>query len=431
MTDQATRELRAWNQQMALRIQASPPSAVRMRADVWLWLWAVYLVAQPFYVFSKGLPQPADALALAIFFSIFLRDGVVAPARLGMSRSLVAFVGWVLLVSGFWIIALTLSRHSAGDGLRTWHYPLFHVFNCVFFVGLIGLYRRYGPRALTWTFWGTMISLGVQVAAGLAIGANPHQRSTLFFENPNQLGYYALLSATLVVLCGRFSKAPLVAIVAGLLAAAFLNSLALSKGAGIGVVMLIALLLLRRPLVVVVMGAALYAALHLGILETLTERISWRFDGFGVDSDDSLGGRGYDRILLFPQYIILGAGEGATSRFGLAMEGELHSTVGTLLFSYGIVGLVLFLRFLQKVVRGVPRFEMFALMPVALYGITHQGLRFRPFWVVLAVVAWIGLTEARRRQALRGMHFASAQTASQRPSSAFQAWRRSRIRSRQ
>lgn len=385
----------------AAKPSQNPKGSRRGWFEVPLAVWAAYLIFQPLYVFPKGLPQPADALALALFVWLFARDGLAPVARHPAVRALAAFVFWVALVSGYWVLSLQISGEVGEHRIRVWYFPLFYLFNLVFFAGLIGLYRRYGIRAIQWTFWGVLTSLCAQVLGATTIGFSAYQRTTLFFENANQLGYFALLAATLVVLTGRRSNAPMWAMVVGLLAALFLNSLALSKSATIGVAMLVALLFVRRPATVMVLGISLYLALQLGWLDGLLERILWRFGGFGIDPDDSLEGRGYDRILRFPQYLLLGAGEGATERFGLQMSGELHSSIGTLLFSYGVVGLTLFGRFVVRLSRALPKFEILALVPIAAYGITHQGLRFRPFWIVLAVVAWVASAEIRHRNLTR------------------------------
>lgn len=49
--------------------------------------------------------------------------------------------------------------------------------------------------------------------------------------------------------------------------------------------------------------------------------------------------RGYDRITLYPEYILYGAGEMANKRFVKSYQQlEMHSAFGTILFSYGIIG---------------------------------------------------------------------------------------------
>lgn len=84
---------------------------------------------------------------------------------------------------------------------------------------------------------------------------------------------------------------------------------------------------------------------------------------------------------------MVGAGEGQTERLNTeAPEVELHSTPGTLLFSYGLFGTILFLLPFWYIVRtkGIPALSMF--VPVLLYGSTHNGLRQSELWVLIILV---------------------------------------------
>ena len=67
-----------------------------------------------------------------------------------------------------------------------------------------------------------------------------------------------------------------------------------------------------------------------------------RIANVGEQQDDSFTSRGYDRIWQFPEYLLLGAGEGAYSRFRNWDDNEFHSTFGTIVFSYGFVGSAFF-----------------------------------------------------------------------------------------
>ena len=69
--------------------------------------------------------------------------------------------------------------------------------------------------------------------------------------------------------------------------------------------------------------------------------------------------RGYNRIYEYPEQILLGAGERGRWRFGPGHEHELHSSFGTVLFSYGIVGFVLFSTFLLHVLAERPASALF------------------------------------------------------------------------
>ena len=104
--------------------------------------------------------------------------------------------------------------------------------------------------------------------------------------------------------------------------------------------------------------------------------------------------RGYSRILEYPEYVILGAGEGARYRFGPEHSHELHSSLGTLLFSYGVPGLAFFLLMLLFVLRR-KRFSVWLLtMAPLIYSLSHQGLRTTLFWIFLTIV-WLYAPETR------------------------------------
>ena len=112
--------------------------------------------------------------------------------------------------------------------------------------------------------------------------------------------------------------------------------------------------------------------------------ISERLANIGTESDDSAAGRGYDRLIENPHYLIFGAGEGAFYRFGIG-EQEIHSGLATLLFSYGIVGFAFFVLFLSAVFYKLPLQYTLLLLFILLFGITHQNIRFSYFWIFLAI----------------------------------------------
>jgi len=104
---------------------------------------------------------------------------------------------------------------------------------------------------------------------------------------------------------------------------------------------------------------------------------------------DELQARNVDRILQYSQHTILGAGEGDFDRFAYDREIEIHSTFGTLLFSYGIPGITLFGLFVLQLARRLDRRHWAHLVAIFLYSLTHNGLRFTYGWLVLALLAAI------------------------------------------
>ena len=115
-------------------------------------------------------------------------------------------------------------------------------------------------------------------------------------------------------------------------------------------------------------------------IETI-EAVSKRLGTIGKQEDDTAEARGYLRLIEHPEYLFVGAGEGAHWRFG---RQELHSGIATLIFSYSIFGLGFFLLFLYTIFNRQPWYYTAMLVPIFLYGLTHQNVRFSYFWVFLA-----------------------------------------------
>jgi hypothetical protein len=152
----------------------------------------------------------------------------------------------------------------------------------------------------------------------------------------------------------------------------------------------IALLALRRPAVLLALGiAGVAGALVMGLdPSSLFER--------SLDMDQG-SNRGYFRLAKYPYYLLFGAGEGYVYRFAIVdqWEHELHSSIATLLFCYGIVGTALFAGINWQIVRLGGWLSALALMPPYVFGLTHQGLRFTQLWVLLGFLLCLAI-ETRR-----------------------------------
>jgi hypothetical protein len=107
--------------------------------------------------------------------------------------------------------------------------------------------------------------------------------------------------------------------------------------------------------------------------------------------------RGYDRIWLNPKIVLYGSGEGKYDRFSSYHQLEIHSGFGTILFSYGIMGLITFMLFFYKVIEQRIFFNVLLLSPIILYNLAHQGFRNPLFWAVLASVYVASLVHKKNR----------------------------------
>lgn len=343
-----------------------------------------YLITKPFYLFQSGNPQIADGLIiLASLVAAFsgLRPSAVHK---GIFQLIILFSVWTFFVNWTWaVIVNDLSMIKA---------PAFYAFNAVVVFVILALYDRIGERALKVILFGTFAAVLLQVFLAILFGPESFKqseraiRSILFFNNPNQLGYWALLSATIFALLSKRVTVPVIVQLIFFSVTFYLVAIALGKAATVSFFFLLAIHFTRRP-------SHLVLAIIVGLVgfmviqdSEMIDRLAHRLADIGGQEDDSAAGRGYNRILVYPEYLLLGAGERGYSRF-VGVTNELHSTFGTIIFSYGFIGAVIFTAMLYRLYRIAGFANFMYLGPPFLYGLTHQGLRFSLLWVLFAVAA--------------------------------------------
>lgn len=351
-------------------------------------VWCVFLISQPFYVLTSGLPQPGDFLLLPLIpMALSGWNRRLSAASMSPLRALLLFTIWVCLVDWGWA---AITGNFGFFGKDTFMlFPFYYIYNAmVVFVALL-LYQRYGTRFLTLTMQVMLLIVASQIVLSFFWFGSRSVRSTIFFNNPNQLGYYALLSASTIAVCQRTLRYSSWKASVGLAMCMYLALLSASKAAVIGIVLLFALTIITNPRIILLMALATAGLLSIGgpierAIDTTSERIrtdrrpQWSF----------FEERGYDRIENHPEYVIFGAGEGATTRFAettIIGTHEIHSSAGTLLFAYGIVGATMFLAFLWRVIRRASVRSSLMLLPPLAYTVAHQGLRFNSLWVLIGL----------------------------------------------
>jgi hypothetical protein len=369
------------------------PKAPVAPGFVYVLLWTAVLVVGPFYLLPSGLPQPADFAMAGLMLVVVLSHGFrLRPSLAGLAFLLGLFVLDVVLVNSSW--AVITGRPSLLIN------SMYYLFNALVFVTFLVLYSHTGSSILRLTLWAVSASVILQAALSVFQGTT-ELRQALFFNNPNQLGYYSLLSIALFAYGTRYLRVHPAYEAVFYLCALWLASLALSKAALLATAVLVPVLLVRRPLLTVAIALPITANLLFASPgQEWQNNLQRRFESFGLQADDSIAGRGYDRILHHPELLLLGAGEGAFDRFVSALDGsEMHSTWGSILFSYGLLGSLLFLLFAGTLFAlagpgSVPYF-----LPVFLYGLAHNGVRFTLLWVLLAFVACVSLASRSNMEA--------------------------------
>lgn len=358
--------------------------------------WALYLLGSPWYVFPSGNPQPADVVMATVIagaaLGLFGRLAPLSPLYWASGLFLLIVVNvnmfwWTVYQDEFFLKSM-----------------LFYVYDLGIMIFVANLFHLIDARTVCRvTALGLAGAIGLETVIMLIDPGVYGERGVGTFNNPNQLGYWSLLAAAcwLVARSGERLGLQDLAILAAL---TYLTGLSLSRAAMVsfGVMLVLALLLqrLERGWLAAAVGALLLAAPMLIVHPNLAREqlagvtsqgpqalVVERLQSIGKQNDDSLDARGYGRLWAYPEHLFLGAGEGAYERFdetGRAME--LHSTWATVIFSYGIPGMLAFLFILYTVFRNEARRHLVYFLPIVLYGLTHQGLRFSLFWAFLGLV---------------------------------------------
>jgi hypothetical protein len=360
----------------------------------YLALFLIFQVASSFYVFGPGVPQPADLL-MAFLIVVLATGFIVKPA---IHKDLVffgaLFVGYVALVNLFWF--------SQYQTKSFWMSPLYYAYDFGAMMVVLSLIRAFRERFVTLCQIAIAVAIAVELIA-LFVLPRSSIRSIGTFNNPNQLGYWGLVLGCCWLVLKRDQRLTVTDFLV-LCGAGYLTAASLSKAAMLSFVVLLLMGLvaqrLTRPAKLLFMALA-FVGTSTVLLETsavdrllsvgIVDRVGHRLDSLGKHGDDSLAGRGYDRIWRHPEHLVFGAGEGAAERFSSRLNPyadpkEIHSTLGTVLFSYGIIGFSLFLAVVAMVFREAPLAHLLYSLPIWAYGMTHQGLRDTMLWLFLGMV---------------------------------------------
>ena len=227
----------------------------------------------------------------------------------------------------------------------------------------------------------------------ISFAAGEANRQVGFFNNPNQLGFYAVLCISFAlgskILLDISEK--IFWLIAAL--AVFLAVSSLSKAAVISILLVIVFYFFGniRTLFVGCLIALLAVAFNLfDVVNSFA--IFERISNIQNESDSSLDSRGYFLLSDHPLNMVLGVGEEQAIRM---LGHEVHSTFAALYVNYGFFGLFLFLfwgwEVFYKCFKTVGLYRCFILFsPLLLYSITHNGIRFSMLWVYLAFL--VGLS---------------------------------------
>ncbi|MTF38875.1 hypothetical protein [Cyanobacterium aponinum] len=359
-----------------------------------------YFALSPLYVFPSGTPQPSDMILAVLVFPLVIFSISQLPKHLRfIVKPFFLFVVWTMIV--------TLFNFYFVGNLKMLIYPLFYGFSLFFLMGLGILLKSYSKQDFLLLIQNLCFVASLVAITAYFLTWTPNLfRHSGSFNNPNQMAYFGVLIVCITGICAwgsdKWNLQVLITITIGSLMAI----LTLSISAAIAVVISLTGITFQIFLSKTVKFKVKYFVftimflLYLSVPLVLTsnnvkvtsvlENWERRSEIADTKTENIMQERAYERILNYPDYLLFGAGEGARDRFASVWRGknqEIHSTFGTILFSYGIVGFFLFCLYVKRSMLYAPLGVWVIIAGPLIYGITHQGARQPLFWLTFLTIS--------------------------------------------
>ena len=363
-----------------------------------------FLASRPFYFFSSGGPQISDIFGLLIILYVlflFLKTSVkLNKQEFRLFSLLFSFIFFTLIISTTWALIAQNYKYLNSS--------IMYFYNSLLMLSFYIYFAKLRRFSLVFVFY----TLAIAGLFSLIIGFNPSGvRQYGMFNNPNQLAYYSLLVTCALFYLIEFSRVSIKVLLIPIAITGITCVMSFSAAA-IFAYFVGGLYLLRRYFLDIKLIPACLVFLILIVIATTSlyntsEVFSTSLDARIERKESSAQNdvsfwqeRGYDRIINNSEYLLFGAAEAEYNRFDSYIVNddyqlEIHSTFGTVIFGYGILGFILFSSFLLKLFRN-NFVSIITFTPIFLYWLAHNGLRFPLLWVLLSLVAYLMFGEHRR-----------------------------------
>ena len=146
----------------------------------------IYLVLKPLYLFSSGLPQISDMflIAAALYMLVRERGKILIPNEYStwINTFILTLIFQIIVQAVWWM------KTSENQMLLM---ATYFVFNFIASLLCIYIGKNIGPEKLKLAICKGCFYSIIVTAVGFVVRGGSGIRSTGFFNNPNQLGYYS------------------------------------------------------------------------------------------------------------------------------------------------------------------------------------------------------------------------------------------------
>lgn len=336
----------------------------------------IYLLLRPYYFFKSGGVQFSDiflilAFFLFILFSKFNKKRLLLPIE--KNKELFIFTILTFFINGIYFIIFLNFKFILSS-----LYYVFNLFAIILFFNLFAEKKQLNTVGIIFK-----LNLLLQLLFYLLNVGKYYDlyRYMGTFNDPNQFGFYVLLSFSYIYIINNITDNKKYQFVFFIISI-FLIFQCASTGMILGILVFFILMIINNLKNINnfinqnknKLFFALVSLLFIGIFIGLTgknqivssfldsEIISRVEDKLNRKSASQLNGqmsiwqeRGYDKLVIYPQYLLYGSGEGEYNRFyKSAHTNEIHATLPSILFYYGLIPFLLIVYWLYKRLKNIP-----------------------------------------------------------------------------
>ncbi len=381
-------------------------------------LFLAYFLLKPYYLFDSGGIQIGDVF-LIIAFVLYI---IYSKFNLEMKNRLFSAVQANMLFVLFALLTFAINgTYFAVYGMQKF---LLSSLYYLFIFMAIALFYVYAQRKSFLINVNKILKLNLvaQLAISLiGIGRDYSiDRYMGTFNDPNQFGFYILMSYFLIyainlVLANKKQyDAPYFVM------ALFLIIQSASTGSLLGLAIFIILQIaynlkgivrltyskIRRVMYAVAgaIAVVIVIAVFTGLgsfkvqnsdtntnaqVDGVAKRIQGKIDKADNNADITIWeDRGYDIMYKYPQYIPFGAGEGNYDRYVMATNNygnEIHATLPSMLFYYGVIPFLIIGTWFYRVVKGVDKRLLIVYVALLAESFILLNQRQSLFWIVFVL----------------------------------------------
>lgn len=378
-------------------------------------MFYLYLLLRPYYLFKSGTLQISDFFLLIGFLFLLIlksKNKSLLSSAINENKHFIFYLLLCLSINTiYWLIA---------PDLRYILSCLFLIFNFIAIILFSCLYKNsnsFGKNCLK-IF---KINLIIQLIIYLTGLGRFYQSSRYMgtFNDPNQFGYYILISFAFInILSNRYDTNNTKNSIIYTIITAFLLMMSQSTGMFLGFSVMVVLLILLNikkriknsnkikktllwllmfiPVIILILlifNISINDAINIINNSNIIERVSSKMNK--IENNDSNNvtiwqDRALDYIALYPQYLLYGAGEGGETRFVKVHHyTEIHSTFPALLFYYGIIPFSILIKWIYNKLKRIKTEYLIIYIGLIAESFTLANQRQALFWIIISLAGFL------------------------------------------